>query len=327
MAGARTWPDMPPLVQGLLKREGTGISWTDLTFNPWIGCTKVGPPCFNCYADTMMGGKGETPVAGEGRRLRRVAWGPGQERQRTSKDYWKRPLRWQRVAAAAGVTLDVFCASLADWADNEVDDRWRLDLADVILKTPNLRWMLLTKRIPLVERYLRAMFPQGVPPNVALGITVAEQPEVKRDLPRAVAVKSRLGIRYLFLSMEPLLGPVILPPELLANIDLVIVGGESGRNPRPMHPAWALALMQQCLAAGVAFHFKQWGEWLPVLKMIHNDDPPGTWRRVGTATVFGRTYEGDSIHHFPDGQPVVRVGTTKAGRMIGGREYLERLAA
>lgn len=320
-------PDLPPLVRELVKRDGTAISWTDMSWNPWIGCTKVGPPCFHCYAETMMGGKGEEKVPGEGRRLRRVAWGPGAERQRTSAENWKKPLRWQRVAAAAGVSLDVFCASLADWADNEVDDQWRLDLGQVILRTPNLRWLLLTKRIPNVERYLRAMFPQGVPPNVYLGITVATQPDADRDLPRAVAVKQSLGIRRLFLSMEPLLEAVRLPADLLQFVDLVIVGGESGRDARAIHPRWAVEIMEQCLAAGVPFHFKQWGEWQPVMKLVHNDDPPGTWRRIASASMHGRTYTGDNIHHFPDGQPMARVGTTKAGRMIGGREYLERLAA
>jgi len=300
-----------PTVAQLLQREGTAISWADFTMNPWIGCTKVGPPCDHCYAEDLMGTGGS--------RLKRVGWGAGEERQRTSAANWAKPRRWQAIAAAAGVTLQVFCASLADWADNEVPDQWRLDLADLIRATPNLQWMLLTKRIPNVARYLRAMFPEGVPANVALGITVAMQGEADRDIPRARAVKAELGIRRLFLSMEPLLEAVDISRHLTGgDIDLVIVGGESGKKARPMHPRWAISLSEQCEAAGVPFHFKQWGDWLPVLN---------TGQRAGRVTMHGKTYEGDNIYHFSDVTPVVRVGTKKAGRMMRGREFQERLAA
>lgn len=300
-----------PTVAQLLRREGTGISWCDLTFNPWLGCTKVAPPCDHCYAEDLMGT--------EGTRLKRVGWGAGEERQRTSPSTWGKVRRWQLVAAAAGVSLQVFCLSLGDWADNEVPDEWRLDLADLIRATPNLQWMLLTKRIPNAAKMLRAMFPEGVPPNVALGITVAMQKEADRDIPRARAVKAELGIRRLFLSMEPLLEAVDISAHLPdGDIDLVIVGGESGKKARPMHPRWAVSLMEQCVAAGVPFHFKQWGDWQPILY---------TGTRAGRVSMHGKTYEGDNIYHFPDVQPVVRVGTKKAGRMMHGREFQERLAA
>lgn len=320
----------------LLKREGTGISWADLTFNPWIGCQKVGPPCDNCYAEDLFGT--------EGSRLKRVVWGPEGERQMTSPANWAKPLRWQRVAAAAGVSLDVFCASLADWADNKAPPGARAQLAIVIRMTTNLRWLLLTKRIGNVEAMLREMFPEGVPPNVALGITVAMQDECDRDIERARAVKGRLGLRWLFLSMEPLLEACDITGQLwgpdtpcadcprdvdcacgyqtkaelgLPTVDLVIVGGESGKNARPMHPVWALELGDQCWKAKVRFHFKQWGEWQPVL----------TLGRVSVVHMHGRSYEGEAIHHFPDDQVVVRVGTKLAGRMLAGAEWQERLAA
>jgi protein gp37 len=301
-------------VAALLRREGTAISWADFTFNAWLGCTKVGPPCANCYAEDLMGT--------EGSRLKIVGWGAGEERKRTSAANWAKPLRWQKVAAAASVTLDVFSLSLGDWADNEVPDAWRLDLADSIRATPNLRWMLLTKRIPNVERYLRAMFPEGVPHNVALGITVALQNEADRDIPRAIEVKKRLGISALFLSMEPLLGPVDLDRAWLRDIDLVIVGGESGRNARPMHPAWAISLMEQCVGAGVRFHFKQWGEFRP-----YEGEPgvEGFWLDPN-----GSVYQGPTQWPPAENEPrvyMLRVGTKKAGHLMRGHEYRERLAA
>lgn len=242
--------ELPPTIAALLKREGTGISWADLTFNGWMGCTKVGPACDGCYAEDLMGTQGS--------RLKRVGWGPGEPRLRTSPGNWAKPLRWQRVAAAAGVSLTVFCLSLGDWADKEVDDQWRLDLAEVIRRTPNLRWLLLTKRIPNVAAMLRAMFPEGVPANVWLGITVVTQAEVDRDLPRAIATKKALGIKRLFLSMEPLIEAVTIRPEWLADVDQIIVGGESGKHPRRMPRAWARSLLAQCRASGhTRFHYKQ----------------------------------------------------------------------
>lgn len=305
---------MPPAVAALLKREGTGISWADLTFNAWIGCTKVGPACDWCYAEDLMGA--------EGTRLKRVGWGAGEVRIRTSESNWAKPARWQRVAAAAGVSLQVFCLSLGDWADNEVPDEWRADLAGIIRATPNLQWMLLTKRISNAAKMLRAMFPEGVPPNVAIGVTVVTQKEADRDIPRAIKVKRDLGIRRLFLSMEPLLEAVTLKWGWMLDIDLVIVGGESGRQPRPMHPAWAIAIRDQCAKAGVRFHFKQWGDFKPY------ENEPG---------IAGFWFDSDGhVYQKPTTWPptaderrsyLIRVGTKKAGRLIAGEEHLERLAA
>lgn len=231
-------------IERLLAREGTGISWADLTFNPWIGCQKVGPACDHCYAETLA-----TTRLG-------VEWGPGAQRRRTAPGNWSKVTRWNRYAEEAGVQLRVFCASLADVFDNAVDPVWRLDLARVIERTPNLQWMLLTKRIGNAREMLESMFPAGVPANVALGVTIANQAEADRDLPRALAIKQGLGIRRLFLSMEPLLGPVDLA-RYLVGVDLVIVGGESGRGARSMPDDWAVQIKFQCAQAQVPFHFKQ----------------------------------------------------------------------
>ena len=235
---------MDEKIERLLKREGTGISWADLTFNPWIGCQKVSPACDHCYAESLA-----TTRLG-------VEWGPGAARRRTAPGNWSKPPRWDRYAAEAGVRLTVFCASLADVFDNAVDPRWRADLGDLISATPNLDWMLLTKRIGNARDFLPAMFPGGVGENVALGVTVVSQEEAVRDMPKALAIKKGLGVRRLFLSMEPLLGPVDLT-RYLDGVDLVIVGGESGKGARSMPDRWALDLKRQCGEADVPFHFKQ----------------------------------------------------------------------
>lgn len=235
---------MDPKVERLLTREGTGISWTDLTFNPWIGCQKVSPACDHCYAEGLA-----TSRLG-------VEWGPGAARRRTAPGNWNKPPRWNKIAIEAGVRLKVFCASLADVFDNAVDLAWRHDLARLIIATPALDWMLLTKRVGNARQMLAAMFPDGVPPNVALGVTIALQAEAIRDLPKAISVKSGLGVRRLFISAEPLLGRLDLR-LWLPYIDLVIVGGESGRGARSMPDDWALSIKLDCKLAGVPFHFKQ----------------------------------------------------------------------
>lgn len=234
-------------VKRLLEREGTGISWCHLTFNGWLGCQKVSPACDHCYAEAFV--EGRLAKAG-------VHWGPGQERKRTGVSNWGKPRRWDRIAQEAGVRLTVFSASLSDVFDNAVPWDWRADLATLILSTPSLDWMLLTKRIGNARAMLEVMFPSGVPMNVALGLTIANQEEADRDLPKALSVKAGLGIRRLFLSCEPLLGPLDLR-RYLPQIDLVIVGGESGRFARRMPVEWPLEISGQCEAASVPFHFKQ----------------------------------------------------------------------
>lgn len=222
--------------------ETTEISWTDATFNPWIGCTKVGPGCDHCYAERDFD-----------LRKGRVKWGAGNARSRTSAANWNKPRQWERQAAAFadanGRRRRVFCASLADVFDNEAPAEWRADLLALIRGTPNLDWLLLTKRISNVAR----MVPEGLPFNVWLGATMVTRDEFLRDLDRLRAVPATVH----FVSAEPLLEDV---GELdLRGIDWLIVGGESGPQARPMDAAWVRSLRRQCDRDGVAFHFKQWG--------------------------------------------------------------------
>ncbi|MGE8453579.1 MAG: phage Gp37/Gp68 family protein [Pseudomonadales bacterium] len=267
--------------------ENSKIEWTDHTFNPWEGCQKVGPGCDHCYAETrnarFAGGQA-------------VNWDPGAPRRRTSPATWAMPRRWNAQAdafmAQHGRRQRVFCASLADVFDNAVDPQWRADLFTLIHQTPNLDWLLLTKRIGNVIPMMAELVhdkDHGLPwldmmplPNVWIGATIVNQAEADRDIPKLLAVPARVR----FLSMEPLLGPVnlerprpgpdleqgggskICQPWLIqSGIHWVIVGGESGPGARPMHPDWASSLRNQCTAADVSFLFKQWGEWKPISQM------------------------------------------------------------
>lgn len=233
--------------------ENSNIEWTHHTFNPWIGCTKVGPGCDHCYAEAWDA----RGMQGVGRR-----WGPHAPRTRTSASNWRSPTKWNK--AAEGKRHRVFCASLADVFDNHASilPEWRADLWALIRATPNLDWMLLTKRPGNIAKMLPPDWGRGYP-NVWLGCTVVNQAEADRDIPKFLAVPAHVR----FLSMEPLLGPVDLVgaqaesgfKPWMNGIHLVIVGGESGAHARvwPGLADAARSLRDQCKAAGVAFFMKQ----------------------------------------------------------------------
>src|ERR1700742_1244127 len=143
--------------------EITGIEWTDHTFNPWIGCQKVSPGCDNCYAEAMMD-----------KRYGKVQWGPHGERKRTSEANGRKPLQWNKAAKAAGKRPRVFCASLADVFDNQVDQSWRIDLFALIRECKKLDWLVLTKRPENMEKMLPSDWREGYS-NVWLGTTAEDQ--------------------------------------------------------------------------------------------------------------------------------------------------------
>ena len=292
--------------------ENSAIEWTDHTFNPWIGCTKVSPGCDHCYAERDMAA-----------RLKVVQWGPHGERVRTKPANWSKPIAWNRrhdeFFAQHGRRQRVFCASLADVFDNAVDPAWRADLLELIDQTPNLDWLLLTKRIGNVADMLPNGWLMGHT-NVWLGASIVNQVEADRDIPKLVALHAAVK----FLSMEPLLGPVDLrgnlPGEralrwhrpMLNMLDWVIVGGESGPAARPMHPKWARDLRDQCAAAGVPFLFKQWGEWLPTI------DGRSVTGKILILEGAAPLTDNPQWHGFECGQKAARVGKKAAGRKLDG---------
>ncbi|WP_439444503.1 phage Gp37/Gp68 family protein [Xanthomonas translucens pv. translucens] len=329
--------------------ERTGIEWCDSTLNPWIGCTKVSPACDHCYAAVS------TPARALG-----VAWGTGQPRRRTSAANWKLPLRWNArpfyachacgwrgdLPSTAGTAMTeglpscpacdaldlaparrrVFCASLADVFDNEVDPQWRDDLFDLIGATPDLDWLLLTKRIGNAGNMLPVPFDfDRLYPNVWLGATICNQAEAERDIPKLLETSAAVR----FVSMEPLLGPVSFEgmfassdirdgTNMLEELDWVIVGGESGPKARPMHPDWARSLRDQCEATGVPFLFKQWGEWVPAA-IEAGGDLGGDMRRGAVQHLHAL---GNPEGFFCRGDAYVRrVGKQAAGRLLDGNQH------
>lgn len=230
--------------------ENSKIEWTVHTWNPWIGCTQVSPACDRCYAMVMMD-----------QRYGRVTWGAGQDRKRTSEQNWKMPLRWNKAAAEAGRIDTVFCLSLGDFWDNEVDPRWRREATARMEETPNLLYLILSKRIGNAIRMSDPMAGNNcLPTNAALGATMVTQEEWDRDLPKLKEAGQMLGARFTFASVEPMLERI----KATEFPDWVIVGGESGRQPRYMHPDWARYMRDDCAKAGVAFFMKQMTDKKPI---------------------------------------------------------------
>ena len=246
--------------------ESTSIAWTDSTFNPWLGCLRVSAACDHCYAAALAKRTGRRD------RHRRDLWDPHAERVRTSPDYWRQPLRWNRDAQAKGHRHRVFCASMADIFDNRAPPAWRTDLWALIRATPALEWQLLTKRPQNIAGMLPPDWGHGWP-NVWLGTTTENQHEAVRRIPHLIAVPATVR----FLSVEPMLEAIDLSPWL-DRLHHVIVGGESGvgNSSRPMDPDWLRDLRDQALTAGLALFVKQLGSnraaW-PGVRHLKGEDP------------------------------------------------------
>lgn len=236
----------------------TKIEWADLTFNPWWGCERVSPACAHCYADTLATryGFGET-------------WGAGHGFRFFGDKHWADPLKWARtMPAKLGRRPRVFCASMADVFEERPElEEPRLRLFDLIEETPELDWLLLTKR---PEAALEMSRPGGdiywgdyrILQNVWIGVSIENarytwRADVLREIPAAVR----------FISAEPLLGSLFADdgkrePLNLGGIDWCIIGGESGPKSRRTELDWIVELVEACESAGVAPFVKQLGREL-----------------------------------------------------------------
>lgn len=222
--------------------ENSKIEWCDSTFNPWIGCQRVSPGCLRCYAETL-----DHRWGGD-------HWGPKAERRRTSANYWKQPLLWNEKAKKSGQPFRVFCASLADVFEDRKDlTPIREELWDLIIATPYLTWLLLTKRPENIQK----MWPWGwqVPDNIWIGTTAEDQ---KRLEERTEHLSQLVGTR--FLSCEPLLESLTLGVDCNDGsgfVEWIIAGAESGHGARPMKLEWVRSLRDQARDTGAAFFMKQ----------------------------------------------------------------------
>ncbi len=230
--------------------EKTAIAWTDHTFNPVWGCTRVSEGCRHCYAETWAKRHG-------------TGWGPQAERRTFGPQHWEEPHKWNRAAERDGVRRRVFCASMCDICEDhpvvaaEVEKLWPL-----IRATPNLDWQLLTKR---PERFA-IVHPNGEYPNVWLGTSCEDQKTLDERVPHLRNFPAAVR----FLSLEPLLTPIDLRFGIVAGkmgvrvatprdigIHWIIVGGETGPGHRPCEVAWIDSIVEQCRVSGVPCFVKQ----------------------------------------------------------------------
>lgn len=327
--------------------NNTKIEWTDKTWNPIVGCSMVSPGCANCYAETMskrLAAMARSDIALAKDPGRKEAY----LHVLNEKGRWNGhvelvpaaladPLGWRKPAR-------VFVNSMSDLFHRDVPfeyiDRVFAVMAlceqhtfQVLTKRPERMVEYVLARSDSMEIYRAAMslliqnrldrtvgeetrFPLS---NVWLGTSVEDQQRADERIPHLL--KCPAAVR--FLSCEPLLGPLEfsdatrradaisqLGKKALTGIGWVIVGGESGPSARPMHPDWARSIRDQCVAAGAAFHFKQWGNWYP------DDRPYGGYanqRRLDDATlmtnyggkhVAGRTLDGREWDQFPENMVV-----------------------
>lgn len=280
--------------------ESTSISWTDHTLNLWWGCAKVHAGCDHCYAETFAHRYGHALWGSKApRKASKSAFRDVLKYQR--KAAAKGVVRRVFVGSMMDIFEKPF--PLIDAQGKELPEttghlRARF-FEEIVPRCPNLLFLLLTKRPGNILKYIPEAWKATPPVNVMYGTSVVNQETADEMIPKLLAVPGRR-----FLSMEPLLGPVRLDGNQpcpcggfkgrigtdsrgneveagacddcggsgwmgnqwlsSAAIDWVIVGGESGPGARPMHPKWAQSLRDECQSTGVLFHFKQWGEYLPV---------------------------------------------------------------
>lgn len=211
------------------------IEWTQMTWNPTIGCTKISPGCKNCYAEIMA------------KRLQAMGM-PGYENGFRIK---LMPDRLDEPGERKKPTV-YFVNSMSDLFHEKVPFEYIRRVFDVMTRTPHHTFQVLTKRAHRMADFCRGV---AIPENVWLGVSVEDR---KYGIPR-IAVLRGIDVKVRFLSIEPLLQD--LGTVDLSGIHWVIVGGESGRKARPMRPEWIESIKQQSDAVQAAFFFKQWGAW------------------------------------------------------------------
>lgn len=226
--------------------EESAISWTDSTWNGWVGCEKIGPACDHCYAELWAKRAGRAGL-----------WEGKREMTKT----WHDPLRWERqhpeFFASHGRRRRVFAFSLADFLDNAVPKEWSIEAWGVVMNCPHLEWYIVSKRIPNLEKMLPPFWDAEHFGHIVLIATVINQTEYDRDSVRLKALKAKYPWLRVGLSCEPLLGPINL--GICRWLDWVIVGGESGAHARYFSMAWAINMAHDCHLSDVPFHFKQVG--------------------------------------------------------------------
>lgn len=298
----------------------TEVDWAKHSFNLWWGCVMASIACMLCYAEAMAKRFG-------------VIWGKGQRRKFNDDAYWQAPFKWNAQAAKANRRDRVFCSSMSDVFESEStmhdddvplakDARERL--WGVIEATPNLIWMLLTKRPENIMRMLPERWHAQLPDNVWVGTTTENQKTADTRIPELLKVPAVVR----FISYEPARGPLDIRRYLATGLHWVIAGGESGhvKSVHASHPQWYYDVRDQVLKAGQSFYFKQWGEWIPKIELSEGmgkgNYPWGVLDYQGEFAAESTPWNG--TQNDPDHArevTVVRLGKKNTGYLLAGKEW------
>lgn len=330
------------------------ISWTDASWNPVVGCSRVSSGCERCYAERVSHRLASNPVTKatyQGLTVERGGRPVWSNVVRAVPERLDQPLRWKRPRR-------VFVNSMSDLFHEQVPDEFIDQVFAMMALCPHHQFQVLTKRPERMRDYITAKYRSMLVdqrmaelrrdqpaspwsggctlplPNVWLGVSVEDQKTADERIP--LLLETPAAVRWV--SAEPLLGPLDLarletPEGAVApltgqwaiegrgwssrsgeRLSWVVAGGESGPNARPAHPQWFRDLRDQCAAAGVAFHFKQWGEWLHCSQFADcpgpftSDVPPGPLHDWNPKVSFDYSN---------------RVGKARAGHLLDGVEHRE----
>lgn len=302
--------------------DKSAIEWTDATWSPVTGCDPISAGCKHCYAKREVEIRWSKNPKSEwfGRPFNDVRCHPEKLAGARSPLAWKRPRR-------------IFVCPRADLFHEEVPADFIRSVFDVMAACPQHTFQVLTKRAARMQFLLWSEFDWQPQPNVWIGVSVEDQAAADERIPLLVGTPA--AVRWV--SAEPLLGSLdlvnplglwrvgakrLLAPNHYPDINWVVAGGESGPKARPMHPAWARSLRDQCATAGVPFLFKQWGEWVPY---EHDAQPPFLFSQ------HGDFFDAHGLPDFESGDDCKgwhndfssrilarKVGKRTAGRLLDG---------
>lgn len=306
----------------------TSIEWTDYTWNPVTGCTKVSQGCKNCYAETMT------------TRFEKV-WGHSFKEVVCHQDRLNEPITMGKRLHGK----KVFVCDMSDLFHEDVPERFIMEVIQVITICKDTTFQILTKRIEraldffnrFVPKYFNGLEENYFPiQNLWIGTSCEDQKTANERIPCLIHIPAVVH----FISCEPLLGPIDLrkidPRERLKSehvfcydvidntegpsaIQWIIAGGESGRSARPMHPDWVRSLRDQCSSCDVPFFFKQWGEWMPISRPLTSSE----------INVLPEVYKSSNFLQFSsdiineDNAEFYRAGKSQSGNKLDGKQYLQ----
>lgn len=298
----------------------TKIEWTNETWNPIIGCSKISEGCKNCYAEKMANRLSSIALSKPDEESGFDISGIGAYSMVTNNGKWNGetrivPNQLEKPLKRKKSTMYFVC-SMGDLFHESVDFDWIDKVVDIINQCPQHIFQILTKRPKIMQRYFKEL-DNKIPKNVWLGVTAENQQRANKRIPILLQIPAKVH----FVSVEPMLSAIdfkevgaikfqnwVKTGETQYELDWVISGGETGQNARPLFPDWVRSLRDQCQAGNITFFFKQWGEWTPISHL----------NKVDFELLQIGKYKASNIK---EGALMCKVGKKKAGSLLDGKEY------